>query len=144
MSPEDEARVDRALDLIRPDKAEEDPAALQARIPEILEKANQRADEIVRVRRRRRSLLILIPVAACALGGMLLLSRLRVETKELEQVQALLYTIEHPDPSLAWTADEKASAADIIKRTHERLDRGDDAAAVHSQLAVDVKTLRLR
>jgi hypothetical protein len=144
MKPEDEQRVDRALDLLQPDKAEVDPAAFQVRIPEILEKANQRADEIVRARRRRRSLLILIPVAACALGAALLLCRLRAETRELEQIQALVYTIEHPDPSLAWTADEKALAAEIVERTQERLDRGDDAAAVHSQLAADLKTLRLR
>jgi hypothetical protein len=146
MNQEDQERVDRALDLLKSDKVDVDPEALKARIPDIMKKANERADEILRAKNEARTghrtrnlvtlvFLLLVTVGAIA-AAHFLNQPTEAQKRERAEVEALLVTLKAP------TLGNKALAEQIYQETRERLDRGDDIALVHSQLVSDMERLK--
>ncbi len=155
MNQEDQERVDRALDLLGNKKVDVDPEALKARIPEIMKKANERADEILRAedqartRHRTRNLLTLL-VLVLVTGGAVLAAHFlnqttekeKAEQRERDDVQTLLQKLDRPNPALS--PEDKALAAELSRQARERLERGDDIASIHSQLESGMNRLKNR
>jgi hypothetical protein len=156
MDPKDEAKVARALDLLRQEGGEADEAALRAQAPEIMERARRRADELVAARHRRRvlvALIVLALVAGGALAAALFVKRpgekkkteAPRENKDLDETFKNLHDREEPNVTLEWKEDKKALAAEMERRYEALIKQyPEDAAIINSQLKAELKALESR